>query len=72
MPRVSKSARAFYKEFTMLAIPLVLIRVVDTSVNLIAGILVGQLGEKAIAAVTLCNNFYFMFCLLTFGKIVII
>lgn len=67
MPRVLQSARTFYKEFTMLAIPLVLTRVVDTSVNLIAGILVGQLGEKAIAAVTFSNNFYFMFCLLTFG-----
>lgn len=61
------TAASFYKEFTLLAVPLVLIRVIDTSVNLIGGIFVGQLGEAAIAAVNFCNSFYFMFCLLMFG-----
>lgn len=62
-----RQGAAFYKEFAALAVPLVLIRVLDTSVNLIDGIFVGQLGEAAIAAVSFCNNFYFMFCLLVFG-----
>lgn len=58
---------SFYGDFIRLTIPLVLLRVVDTSINLIDGIMVGGLGEASIAAVGFCNNFYFMFSLLEFG-----
>jgi putative MATE family efflux protein len=50
-----------------LAIPIALQHLVAISLNTIDTIMIGSLGEEAIAAVGICNRIYFFFTLVTFG-----
>jgi putative MATE family efflux protein len=50
-----------------LAIPIALQHLIAISLNTIDTIMIGSLGEEAIAAVGICNRIYFFFTLVTFG-----
>lgn len=57
----------FYKKFFLLMIPMALKELISSLVNLIDTIMVGQLGETAIAAVGIGNQVYFLFTVFLFG-----
>lgn len=59
----------FYKSFIKLAIPIISLQVLSTSVNLISSLMIGQLGEQSIVAVGFCNQFFQMFNLLMIGLV---
>lgn len=51
----------FYKMLMSLAIPIVLQNLLVASLNLLDSIMVGNLGEKAIASVGIANQYYMLF-----------
>lgn len=51
----------FYKVLMSLAIPIVLQNLLVASLNLLDSIMVGNLGEKAIASVGIANQYYMLF-----------
>lgn len=55
------------RSLARLALPLAAQYAVSASLNLVAGLLIGQLGETAIAAVGLANQVFFLLQLLLFG-----
>mgnify|MGYP000882974323 FL=1 len=57
----------FLRNFLYLSIPFAIQNVLTSSVNLLDNIMVGKLGEKSIAAVSLANRPFFVFTLMTFG-----
>ncbi len=57
----------FYKKFFLLMIPMALKELISSLVNLIDTIMVGQLGETAIAAVGIGNQVYFLYTVFLFG-----
>ena len=59
----------FYKSFIKLAIPIISLQVLSTSVTLISSLMIGQLGESSIVAVGFCNQFFQMFNLLMIGLV---
>ncbi len=59
--------KSFYKKFFLLMIPMALKELISSLVNLIDTIMVGQLGDNAIAAVGIGNQFYFIFNVFLFG-----
>lgn len=62
-----RTKKDFYIEFIKLAVPIVGLEVLSTSVNLLSSLMVGQLGEQAIVSVGFCNQFFAMFTLLMYG-----
>ncbi len=62
-----KEDKNFYKKVLMLGIPISLQAFVDTMVNLVDTMMVGQLGKEAIAGVGLANKVFFVYILLVFG-----
>ena len=56
-----------FKTFIVMAIPLALQNLVTTSVSLADNLMVGALGDGAIATVNLANQFFFIFNLMIFG-----
>ena len=62
-----RTKKDFYIEFIKLAVPIVGLEVLSTSVNLLSSLMVGQLGEQAIVSVGFCNQFFTMFTLLMYG-----
>lgn len=64
---MSRTKKDFYKEFIRLAVPIVGLEVLSTSVNLLSSLMVGQLGEQAIVSVGFCNQFFQMFTMIIFG-----
>ncbi len=56
-----------FKTFIVIAIPLALQNLVTTSVSLVDNLMVGALGDTAIATVNLANQFFFIFNLMIFG-----
>lgn len=59
--------KQFYKRLFTVAAPLILQQLITTSVQLVDNVMVGKLGEQAIAAVAVINQLYFVIILITFG-----
>ncbi len=57
----------FYKKFFLLMIPMALKELISSLVNLIDTVMVGRLGESAIAAVGIGNQVYFLYTVFLFG-----
>jgi putative MATE family efflux protein len=59
--------RNFFRELLMIAIPISFQQLINASLNMIDVIMVGQLGETAIAAMGLSNQLFFVLILILFG-----
>lgn len=59
--------RAFLKELLLIALPISFQQLINASINMIDVIMVGQLGESAIAAMGLSNQVFFVLILILFG-----
>ncbi|MCI9282984.1 MAG: MATE family efflux transporter [Lachnospiraceae bacterium] len=59
--------RIFLRKAVMIALPVALQGMLNTIVNLVDTMMIGQLGETTIAAVGLANKVFFVFSLLVFG-----
>lgn len=59
--------RYFYKWFFILAIPIALQNLLNSTLNTMDTIMIGQLGDASIAAVGLANQFFFVLSLIFFG-----
>jgi putative MATE family efflux protein len=59
--------RSFLRELLIIAIPLSFQQLINASLNMIDVIMVGQLGEAAIAAMGLSNQVFFVLILILFG-----
>jgi putative MATE family efflux protein len=59
--------KEFYKKVGIIAIPIVLQQFIIASVNLVDNLMVGQLGEPSINAVTIVNQLNFVVMIVTFG-----
>lgn len=60
-------ADSFYKRVFSIALPIAVQQIIFSAVNFVDTLMIGQLGEVAIASVGLSNQFYFLFHLLLFG-----
>ena len=61
------SDKKFLSTMLKLAIPIILQNLVFSSLNLVDGVMIGQLGESAVAAVGVANQVFFLVSLLFFG-----
>ena len=59
--------REFYKKLIVVGIPMVLQQVIAVTLNLADTIMVGKVGENALAAVGAANQVYFIFGVVLFG-----
>lgn len=59
--------RQFYKKILLILIPVVLQSIINQGVNMMDTIMVGKLGEAAISASSLANQFYNIFVFLCMG-----
>ena len=59
--------RRFFSSFWSLTLPIALQNLIISALNLADTMLVGELGEKAIGAVAVANQVYFLFVLVLFG-----
>jgi len=59
--------KKFLKTIFTLALPIIIQSFITTSLNLIDNVMVGRLGETAIASVGLANQYIFIFSLCIFG-----
>lgn len=59
--------KAFLKRTIGIALPIALQSLLNTTVNFVDTLMIGQLGETSIAAVGLANKVFFVFTLLVFG-----
>ncbi|MDJ0511137.1 MAG: MATE family efflux transporter [Crocosphaera sp.] len=62
-----KRHKRFYRSITSVGIPVILQYLVSYSLNLVDGIMVGQLGEESIVAVGVANQSLFSLLLVLFG-----
>lgn len=67
MQNKSYHSKTFYSLMLSLAVPIALQQLISISLNTVDTIMIGPLGEAAIAAVGICNRFFFFFVLITFG-----
>lgn len=59
----------YYRQLVHLALPIALQNFVTSSLNMVALILIGQLGEESVAAVGLANQIWFLMNLMIFGVV---
>lgn len=59
--------QAFVKTLFTVAIPIILQHFVRSALNLVSGLIIGQLGDVPVAAVGLANQVFFVLTLLLFG-----
>lgn len=59
--------RVFMRKTMYIALPVAMQQLLNTVVNMIDTLMIGQLGEVSIAAVGLANKVFFVFALLVFG-----
>ncbi|NPV76180.1 MAG: MATE family efflux transporter [Anaerolineae bacterium] len=59
--------QAFFKTLFTVAIPIILQHFVRSALNLVSGLIIGQLGDVPVAAVGLANQVFFVLTLLLFG-----
>ncbi len=64
---LNRAKRSFMKNLFVLAIPLAFQNLITSFVSLVDNVMIGRLGDEAIAAVGLANQFYFIYSLLIFG-----
>lgn len=57
----------FYKVLLTIAVPIIVQNFLSSSLNLVDNLMIGSLGEAAIAAVGQANQLFFLFTLMTFG-----
>ncbi len=67
MKKLSKENDDFIKKLIFIAGPVILQQVINLSVNLCDGIMVGQLQEAAISGVSIGNQFYMLFHIFCMG-----
>jgi len=60
--------RSFLRELLVIAIPISFQQLINASLNMIDVVMVGQLGETAIAALGLSNQVFFVLILILFGS----
>ena len=61
------SDRQYFSRLFGLALPIALQNFIMSSLNMVGTILIGQLGETAVAAVGLANQIFFLLTLSLFG-----
>lgn len=61
------SDRRFYSSMLKLAVPMIIQQFVNSSTNLLDVLMIGQLGETAIASLGLSNQIFFLLILFLFG-----
>ena len=61
--------RAFYRSVLAIALPLMVQNGITNFVNLLDHIMIGRLGTEAMAAVSIVNQFIFIFNLVIFGTL---
>ena len=61
------SDREYYSRIFKFALPIALQQLIFSSLNLTANVMVGQLGETAVASVGLANQIFFLLNLMVFG-----
>ena len=61
------SDRDYYRQLIRLAVPIALQNLITSSLNMVALIFIGQLGEESVAAVGLGNQVWFLLNLVVFG-----
>ena len=61
--------RAFYRSVLAIALPLMVQNGITNFVNLLDNIMIGRLGTEAMAAVSIVNQFIFIFNLVIFGTL---
>ena len=59
--------KAFARKFLLVALPIVIQNLVSSSLHIIDGVMIGQLGDAPYAAVTQANRYTFVFQLFVFG-----
>lgn len=64
---VNRAKKSFFKILITLALPLALQNLITSFVSLVDNVMIGQLGDEAIAAVGLANQFFFVYSLFIFG-----
>ena len=67
LARYIVSDKGFYKKVLLILIPVVLQSCINQGVNMMDTIMVGQLGDTAIAASSLANQFYSLYQILCMG-----
>ena len=67
MSSVFRWDRAFTRKFLLVALPIVIQNLVSSSLHIIDGVMIGQLGDAPYAAVTQANRYTFVFQLFVFG-----
>jgi len=67
MSSVALHRKAFYKTMITIGAPIALQHLVGSSLNLVDTLMIGQLGENAIASVGIANRLFFLFILFIFG-----
>ena len=67
MSSVFRWDKAFTRKFLLVALPIVIQNLVSSSLHIIDGVMIGQLGDAPYAAVTQANRFTFVFQLFVFG-----
>ncbi len=61
------SDREYYRRLLKIALPITLQNLVTASLNMVGGVMVGQLGDDPVAAVGLANQVFFLLNLMLFG-----
>ena len=64
---IDRNRDKFYKTLLTLAIPIILQNFLTSSLNMVDNLMIGSLGEEAIAAVGQANQLFFLFNLMSFG-----
>lgn len=59
--------KAFMKKLGMLALPIMLNDILNSSVNLLDTLMIGRLGDAPLTAVGLANQIFFLFIVINFG-----
>ncbi len=59
--------REYYRRIVNIGIPITLQQLVTSSLNLVGQVMIGQLGEVALASVSLANQIFFLLTMLLFG-----
>ena len=57
----SSKNKNFYKIILTLAVPIIIQNLITSSLNLVDNVMIGTLGENEIAAVSLANQYFFIF-----------
>ena len=59
--------KAFIKKLGLLALPIMLNDILNSSVNLLDAVMIGRLGDAPLTAVGLANQIFFLFIVISFG-----